>query len=360
MPPRTEPREPREPRQLRVALLGYGTGGAIFHAPLIATTPGLTLTAIVTTNPERRQAARTRHPDATLLDHPDQIWNDATSYDLAVITTPNRHHAPQAHAALTAGLHTVIDKPVAVTAAQARDLAHHAHTRQRHAIPFHNRRWDGDFRTLQTLVAQGALGHVQRLESRFERWRPTPKPSWKESTDPQDAGSILYDLGTHLIDQALTLFGPPRLLHAELDTRRPGAHTHDDAFLALTHPGGTRTHLWMSATAADLGPRFRALGSHASYLTHGLDGQEDALRAGHTPADPGWGHTPPDQHGLLGTPGDQRPTPTRPGAYQDFYSQVAAAVRGDAEPPVDLGDAVLGLEIIEAALGMVSQPHAFT
>ncbi|SEG81609.1 Predicted dehydrogenase [Thermomonospora echinospora] len=335
---------------LHVALIGYGTGGAVFHAPLIDSVPGLTLSAIVTSNPQRQKDALTRHPTAQILDTPERLWDTAASYDLAVITAPNRHHVPLAQAALHAGLPVVIDKPVAVTAAQARDLAALADERGLAAIPFHNRRWDGDFRTVRKLIGQGVLGDVQRLESRFERWRPAIKSGWKESADLADAGSILYDLGSHLIDQALSLFGPPTRVYAELDLRRPGALTHDDAFLALEHPGGTRSHLWMSATAAHLGPRFRVLGSRASYVTHGMDGQEAALRAGRTPRDEDWGRTPPKSYGLLGTPGDGRPVPTEPGAYQDFYIATAQALRGEAPPPVTMSDAVQGLGVIEAAL----------
>lgn len=347
---------------LRVALIGYGTGGAVFHAPLIHAAPDLTLAAIVTRDPERRRDAARRHPGARLLDTPDQVWDAAADYDLAVITTPNRLHAPLATAALDAGLPAVIDKPAAVTAAQARELAALAERRGRPAIPFHNRRWDGDYRTVRRLVGDGELGTVLRLESRFERWRPAIKPGWKESADPADAGSILYDLGTHLIDQAIDLFGPPEQVYAELDTRRPGAQAHDDAFVALRHPGGTRSHLWMSATAAQLGPRFRVLGDRASYVGYGLDGQEQALRDGRAPGGPGWGTTAPESYGLLGTPGQDRPVPTEPGAYQDFYAQVAATVRGEAPPPVGLGDAVVCLQVVEAALRSAESntPTTFT
>jgi predicted dehydrogenase len=347
---------------LRVALLGYGLGGAVFHAPLITSTPGLTLAAVVTRNLERRQAVRDRYPSAQILDTADEVWTAADSYDLAVVTTPNRQHAPMAKAALEAGLPVVVDKPIAVTAQQARELGDLAAHTGRRVIPFHNRRWDGDFRTVQRLIGDGELGAVLRMESRFERWRPAIKPGWKESADPGDAGSILYDLGSHLIDQAIALFGPPEHVYAELDVRRTGALAHDDAFVALRHPGGTRSHLWMSATAAQLGPRFRVLGDRASYVSHGLDGQEDALRTGRTPADDDWGQTPPASYGRLGTPGDDRPVTTEPGAYQDFYHQVAATLRSETEPPVDLGDAVLGLEVIEAALesAQISQSVAFT
>ncbi|MEV5708524.1 Gfo/Idh/MocA family oxidoreductase [Actinoallomurus sp. NPDC052274] len=327
---------------LRVALIGYGTGGAVFHAPLISAAPGLELAAVVTRDPARRAAVRDRYAGAELLDAPDDVWSGG--YDLVVVTTPNRTHAPLARAALDAGLPVVVDKPVAVTAAEARSLAGGPLV-----VPFHNRRWDGDFRTAARLIGDGTLGRVLRFESRFTRWRPQIKPGWKETADPAAAGGVLYDLGAHLIDQAITLFGPPVAVHAELDVRRPGAEAVDDAFVALTHANGVRSHLWMGAISADLGPRFRVLGDRAAYVTHGLDVQEDQLRAGRTPEDPEYGVTPPEAYGRVGTPGDTRPEPTDPGRYQDFYPAVAAAVRGEGPPPVTLEDAVAGLDVIETA-----------
>ena len=328
---------------IRVALIGYGTGGAVFHAPLISVAPGLELAAIVTGNPERQAGASARYPEAEILDTAERVWSGG--YDLAVITTPNRQHVPLARAALDAGIPVVVDKPVAPTSAEARSLAGGPPV-----IPFHNRRWDGDFRTVSRLVRDGSLGRVLRFESRFTRWRPQIKAGWKETADPAEAGGVLYDLGSHLIDQAITLFGPPTDVFAELDVRRPGAEAVDDAFVALTHVGGVRSHLRMSAVSADLGPRFRVLGDHAAYTTYGLDGQEAQLRDGLIPGGDGYGVTPPESYGLLGTPGHTGPVPTEPGRYQDFYPQVAAAVRGDAPPPVTLDDAVAGLEVIETAV----------
>lgn len=328
---------------IRVALIGYGTGGAVFHAPLISATPGMELAAIVTGDPDRRAVVHGRYPSTEVLDTAERVWTGG--YDLAVITTPNRWHVPLAHAALDAGMPVVVDKPIAPTAAEARALACGPLV-----IPFHNRRWDGDFRTVARLVRDGALGGILRFESRFTRWRPHIKPGWKETADPSDAGGVLYDLGSHLIDQAIALFGPPEDVYAELDVRRPSAVAVDDAFLALTHPGGVRSHLWMSAVSADLGPRFRVLGDQAAYTVYGLDGQEDQLRGGLTPAGDGYGVSPPEAYGRLGTPGDTRTVPTENGRYQDFYPQVAAALRGEAPPPVTLEDAVAGLEVIETAL----------
>ncbi|MDL4817114.1 Gfo/Idh/MocA family oxidoreductase [Actinomadura opuntiae] len=335
---------------LRVALIGYGTGGSVFHAPLISAVPGLRLAAVVTGNPERARAVAERYPETSVLGSPDRLWEASGGYDLVVVAAPNRQHVPLARTALTSGLPVVVDKPVAATAADARSLAALSAVRGLPVIPFHNRRWDGDYRTVWRLAGSGALGDVLRFESRFERWRPEVKAGWKESADPRDAGGILYDLGSHLIDQAIALFGRPERVYAEIDTRRRGAAAPDDAFVALEHRGGVRSHLWASATAAQLGPRFRVLGSRASYTVSGMDGQEDALRAGLTPKDPGYGIAPPESYGRVGTPGDDCVEATAPGAYHEFYAAVARTLRGEAPPPVTLADAIAGLEVIEAAL----------
>jgi len=325
---------------MRTALIGYGLGGAAFHAPFLATAPGLTLSAVVTGNPGRRDEVRARYPDAEVIPSVDELLRRAGEFDLAVVTTPNRHHAAHARSALEHGLDVVVDKPFAGSAAEARALVELAEERGRRLVPFHNRRWDGDFRTVGKLLREGALGDVHRFESRFERWRPEPKGSWKESGDPADLGSIVYDLGTHLIDQAVALFGRPTEVYAEVRTLRRGARAHDDAFLALTHRGGTISHLWASALAADLGPRFRVLGDRAAYVKHGMDPQEDRLRAGAVPGGADWGAEAEESWGTLsGTPVE-----TERGAYQDFYAAVAAG-----GTPVAAADAVTGLEVVEAA-----------
>ncbi|PSL58588.1 putative dehydrogenase [Saccharothrix carnea] len=325
---------------MRTALIGYGLGGAAFHAPFLSTTPGLALTAVVTGNPERQAAVASRYPSAELISSVDEVWRRADEFDLVVVTTPNRLHAAHARAALEHGLNAVVDKPFASSAAQARELAELAAARGLLLAPFHNRRWDGDFRTVARLVGEGALGRVHRFESRFERWRPEVKEGWKESGDPADLGSIVFDLGTHLVDQAVALFGRPTSVFAEVRTLREGARAHDDAFLALTHPSGAVSHLWASALVASLGPRFRVLGDRSAYVKHGMDPQEEALKAGVVPGGSGWGEEPPEQWGVLGT----EPVRTSPGAYQDFYAAVAAG-----QAPVPVADAVTGLEVVEAA-----------
>ncbi len=338
---------PRPP--YRVGLIGYGLAGSAFHAPLIAGTPGLRLDAVVTANPDRRAQLHREHPDARALDTPEQLFADAGAYDLVVIASPNRTHVPLAQAALTAGLATVVDKPLAATAAEALALCGLAESRGTLLTVYQNRRWDGDFLTARRLVEEGALGRVHRFESRFERFRPKPKAGWRELADPAEAGGTLYDLGSHLVDQALTLFGPVATVYAEIDVRRDGAVVDDDAFLALTHADGTRSHLWTSAVSALGGPRLRVLGDTAGYVKFGMDPQEAALRAGRRPGAGDWGVDDPSHYGVLGTDEASVHLPTVPGDYPAFYAALATALATGTPPPVDPRDSVAVLTVLEAA-----------
>lgn len=332
----------------RVALLGYGIGGAAFHAPLIDATPGLRLAAIVTGDPARAADAGGRYPDARIVPDADRLWRMAGELDAVVISTPNRTHVPLAMAALDAGLHVVVDKPLAPSAAEARALIEHARRAERVLTVYQNRRWDGDFLTLRRLVDAGELGEVHRMESRFERWRPEPKPGWRQDPDPAAGGGLLYDLGAHLIDQALVLFGPAREVYAELDARRPGVRVDDDAFVALTHASGVRSHLWMNVIAATPAPRFRVLGSRATWTAWGMDPQEAELRSSGALGDAGHGAPDPPTASVNEGAGP-RPAPLDRGDYGGFYTELERALRAGGPPPVDPADAVATLEVIEAA-----------
>ncbi|GAA2797754.1 Gfo/Idh/MocA family oxidoreductase [Kitasatospora paracochleata] len=334
----------------RVGLIGYGLAGAAFHAPLIASTPGLQLDAVVTANPDRRAQLHREHPGARVLNTPEQLFAEPDRLDLVVIASPNRTHVPLARAALLAGLATVVDKPLAATATEARDLCDFAEKTGTLLSVFQNRRWDGDFLTVRKLVTEGVLGRVHRFESRFERFRPKPKPGWRELADPAEVGGTLYDLGSHLVDQALSLFGPVDSVYAEIDTRRDGAVVDDDAFLALTHASGVRSHLWTSALAPLGGPRLRVLGDSAGYVKFGMDPQEDALKAGHRPSDGlPWGVEDPSHHGTLGTDEQAAPVATEPGDYPAYYAGIVTSLAGRTPPPVDPRDAVATLTVLEAA-----------
>jgi predicted dehydrogenase len=336
-------------RPLRVGLLGYGLAGRVFHAPLITATPGLALAAVVTRDPERRAALRAAYPQVAALETAEELWARASELDLVVVATPNKSHVPLARAAIEAGLAVVIDKPFAPSAEAARALVREAGSRGRLLTVFQNRRWDGDFLTVQKLVTTGALRAVHRFESRFERWSPVPRAGWREVADPEEAGGLLFDLGAHLIDQALQLFGPARTVYAELDIRRPSVVIDDDTFVALTHASGVRSHLWMSKAAIQRGPRFRVLGERAGFTKYGLDGQEAAMAAGGVPGSPGWGEEPAERWGLVGEEGTAQPIATEPGNYLRFYEGVAAAVRNGSQMPVDPGESIATLDVIAAA-----------
>jgi scyllo-inositol 2-dehydrogenase (NADP+) len=333
----------------RVGLIGYGHGGAIFHAPLVAATPGLELAAIVTGDPDRRARARSRYPSAAIVPDVDALWASASDLDLIVVASPNRSHVPLGMAALAHDLPVVIDKPLAASSGDARMIVDEAQRRGRLLTVFQNRRWDGDFITVRKLIADGRLGSVFRYESRFERWRPMPRPGWRQDAAPEDAGGLLFDLGSHLIDQALMLFGPVTAIHAELDRRRAGVHVDDDSFVALQHASGVRSHLWMSAVAAEPGPRMRVLGLQGAYVKYGLDVQEDALADGANPADDGFGLEPRDRWGSLTSGGQTLVVETERGGYRQFYEAIVTSLRTGAPPPVDPRDAIRTLEIIEAA-----------
>lgn len=334
---------------LRTALIGFGLAGQAFHAPLIAADAAFSLDAIVTGAPARQALARGRYPQAAILESAEAVFGSAGAYDLVVIAAANRAHVPLAHAALEAGLHVLVDKPLAATAGEARALEQAASARGRVLSVYQNRRWDSDFLTLRRLLAENALGPVHRFESRFERWRPEIKANWRESADPRDVGGVMYDLGAHLIDQALVLFGPAHSVYAERRTLRPGARVDDACFIALTHENGVQSHLSMSLLCAAPGPRFRVLGADAAFVKHGLDPQEDALRAGAIPGGADWGAELAANFGVLHQGEARRVIASERGDYPALYAALARAIQAGAAPPVAAAEAIAALEILEAA-----------
>ncbi|MDQ3739995.1 MAG: Gfo/Idh/MocA family oxidoreductase [Actinomycetota bacterium] len=331
---------------MRLAVVGFGLAGQVFHAPYIDAVEGLEVGVIVTANAERAALARERYPSAEVVGSVGDVWA-AGGVGGVVVAAPNRFHAPIALEAIERDLPVVVDKPFAVTAAEAARVADAA---ERAGVPltvFQNRRWDGDFVTLRRLIAEGALGDVLRFESRFERFRPALRAgAWREVADPQEGGGQLLDLGAHLVDQARLLFGHPLRVYAEIERRRAGAAVDDDVFVALEHPGGTRSHLWMSAITAAGGRRFLVNGSRAGLVVDALDPQEDQLLGGMRIGDEGFGQSPParivDERG-------EREQPLAAGDYRGFYEGVRDWLAGDAPAPVDPRDSVAGLEILEAA-----------
>ena len=276
------------------------------------------------------------------------MFDRAAEIDLVVLGTPPGTHAELATAALDAGLHVVVDKPFVPSSEQGAALVEHARRAGRVLTVFQNRRWDGDFRTLRGLVERGELGDVHTFESRFEWWKPQGPRDWKASTPVADGGGILFDLGTHLVDQAVQLFGPVERVQADLARLGPG-EAEDDALLVLGHANGVRSRLVMSGLAALPAPRFHVLGTKAGYTKWGLDPQEAALAAGAKPGDAGFGVEPRDSWGTLGVRGDTRAVEPERGDYGEFYRLLAPALAGAGEPPVDPADAVAVLRVLERA-----------
>ena len=275
-------------------------------------------------------------------------------YDLAVISTANVTHVPYARAALEAGLHVVLDKPIAPTAADAAELAALAVDRGRLLIPFQNRRWDSDFQTALAVARDGRVGDIHRYESRIERMRVTPKPGWRGSGDPADMGGMLYDLGAHVVDQALELMGPVTSVAATVRSLRPGFAADDDAVLMLTHASGGVSLLTVSQIGAFDSPRITMLGMRGGLMIDATDSQEPALVSGRDPASPDWGVEPPGTEALLRTMGEdnvahEQQVPLVPGAWPAFYRGVSGALLDDDAPPVLVTDAVQNLRVLDAA-----------
>ena len=337
---------------IRTGIIGFGLAGRVFHAPFIATNPAFRLDLISTANPDRAAEAAAQHPGAEIVATPDELLARAGDLDLVILASPAHTHLEQGLAALDAGAAVVIDKPFVPTVSDAKKLIAAAEDADRVLTVFPNRRWDGDFLTVKRLIAEGALGTVHRFESTFERWSGPNRDRWQDTTTIEQGAGITYDLGSHLVDQALQLFGPAVVEQAELQIVRDGAVSDDDAFISLLHSSGVRSHLTMSRAAAQSGPRFRVLGSESGYTVYGLDGQEPALKLQKWPGSDGYGVTPESEWGLLGIDGSEAgmtPVPTEPGDYPAFYAGVAAAIRDGAPAPVDPRDALEVVRILERA-----------
>ena len=333
-------------RPVRTAVIGFGSSGRTFHAPLLEASPDFSLDVVVTGDPDRRRSAHELYPDTHLCADVEELFADAGAVDLVVIGSPPATHVSLARRALERGIAVVVDKPLCVRAEEGRELVDAAAAAGVPLTAFQNRRWDGDFLTVRELVRSGRIGEVRRFESRFEWWKPHEPKAWKGASLPRDGGGVLFDLGAHVIDQALQLFGPVREASAELTSHR-SAGVDDDCFVSLLHESGVRSHLVMNGMAAQSGPRFRVLGSTAAYTKWGLDGQEAALKTGTGPHDPSYGVEPRSAWGVVGVGDDVEPVPTQRGAYDTFYALLAEAMTSGGPLPVDPLDSVEVVALIE-------------
>ena len=333
---------------VRTAVVGFGISGKVFHAPLVAADADYSLDVIVTADPARAAEAARLYPHARIVPTPEEMFALAGDLDLVILGTPPHTHFDLAATAIARGLHVVVDKPFVRTSAQGEELIARASDGGVQLTVFQNRRWDADFLTLQNLLRREALGELRTFESRFEWWRPEGFGNWRDSVSLAEGGGILHDLGAHLIDQAIQLFGPVETSYGETANRGTNPEAADtEAFVSLLHESGVRSRLWMNGMAAQVGPRFHVLGSESGYTKWGLDGQEPALAAGMPPSDPVYGVDPQESWGLLGVDGAASPVPAERGAYPEFYVQLAAALRGEGPLPVDPAGPLEVLRIIE-------------
>ena len=328
---------------ITVGLIGYGKAGRVFHAPLIESVEGLRLAKIVQ---RRGDEAGREHPQAAVVRDAAELFRDA-GIDLVVVATPNDSHFDLARRALLAGKDVVVDKPFTVTSAESESLIELALQRRRMLTVFHNRRYEGDFLTIRRLFDERALGRIVCYEARFDRFRNEPRPrAWRESSA---AGSgILYDLGSHLIDQALLLFGRPECITADVRRERDFGES-DDAFdMRLDYPR-MKVTLTASMLVREPTPRYTLRGTAATFVKFGSDPQEAALAAGNTPHDSNWGREPPDQWGTLISDSGSVTIETLPGSYATFYENVRDAINRKGALDVRPEDAAMTVRIIEAA-----------
>jgi predicted dehydrogenase len=346
-------------REIGVGVIGYGLGGRVFHAPFVSAVPGLKLVSIMTT---KGDAAKV-YPSARISRSIDDVLADK-SIELVVVSTPNETHFDLARRALTAGKHVVIDKPFAATSAEARQLADLAKSQGLLVVPFHNRRWDGDFLTLRKILADGLLGRVVTFESHFDRFRPMPRENtWKEAGNP--ANGMLFDLGPHLVDQVLAVFGAPEAITASVRSDRDQTDIEDAFDITLHYPANNGKGLLAYCRATYLacinGPRFLLHGTHGSFIKFGVDPQEAALEGGaKVPVIGSPDHWLQEKQSAWGklavapvlsdpTMLVEEPVETLPGDYRGFYANVRDAILGSAPLAVSPEDGYRVIRLLELA-----------
>lgn len=331
--------------EINVALVGYGFVGKVFHAPLIAHTPGLRLHTVVSSNPGKVLAD---HPDVRVVADLDAACL-GEDIGLVVIASPNTTHATLAHAALARGKHVVVDKPFAVDLAEARAVIAHASKVQRLVSVFQNRRWDADFLTLHSLIDSGVLGEVSEFHSHFDRYRPEVADRWRERDQP--GSGLWFDLGPHLLDQAVQLFGSPQAVFADIGRQREGAQTDDYFHVLLRYPRQRIVlHGGSLVPANEL--RFAVHGTRGSYLKYGMDGQEAALRNDIVPGSADWGRDPrPGELHQASADGIRiNAVPGLAGDYRRFYQAMHTAITTGEAPPVTSVEALEVMALLELAI----------
>lgn len=326
---------------INVGIVGFGLAGKVFHAPFVSAVEGMNLAAIV----RRSGEADPKYPNVRFVRSVPELLA-MKEIDLVVVATPNDLHAPIAKQALLAGKHVVVDKPFTTTLQEAEELVALAGKQKRIVTVFQNRRWDGDFLTVKQLLASGELGRVVLFETHFDRFRPNLRGTWHERVMP--GMGLLFDLGPHLIDQALQLFGTPEAISGDLRKEREGTPV-DDAFDITFYYPKMRALLRASTLAASNGPRYWICGDKGSYTKYGLDPQEAAMKDGGDPNMPNWGTEPESEWGKLTTEHGERKIPTIAGDYRHYYANVRDALLGKAEIAVTPQQAIDVMRVIDMA-----------
>ena len=334
--------------EINVGLIGYGMAGRVFHAPVIQSVPGLKLKKVVE-----------RHSDESRRNYPwVEIVRDAAAVlqdeeiDLVVITTPNSSHFELARQALLANKHVVVEKPFTTSSTEARQLIELARGQNRIISVHQNRRWDGDFQTVKRLLEAKSLGRLVEYESHFDRFRNQLRPeAWREETGP--GSGVLFDLGSHLVDQAQVLFGLPQMITADIRIQREFAKT-DDNFELILHFDALKVTLKAGMLVREQGPRFILHGTNGSFIKYGTDPQEEALKQGLTPEAPHWGQEAEEQWGMLNIDSQdlhiEGRIETIPGCYQAYYQNLVDVMKGQAELAVKPEEAMNTIRILELAI----------
>ena len=333
---------------IQVGLASYGMSGTVFHAPLLTCNSGFKLHKIVERHHNR---SAQRYPEAEIVKSFDALLQD-DALELIIVNTPNTLHLTMAKSALEAGKHVVLEKPFTITSHEAETLIATAKAHNRVLSVFQNRRWDGDFLTIQKIVTEKLLGQVVEYEAHFDRFRNYIEANtWKEEAGP--GSGILYNLGSHMIDQALVLFGTPEAITGETGIQRPGGQVDDYYHLTLHYPQ-LRVTLKSSYLVREAGPRYILHGTEGSFLKYGIDPQEAALKAGLLPTTPNWGTEKEEDYGRLNTQINglhvQGTVETIPGNYSFYYQNIYEAIREEKPLAVKPEESMLGIRIIEAAM----------
>lgn len=334
-------------KKVSTALAGFGSGGRIYNAPIIDSTPGFSIQKILTSNPENIRAAENDFPNAVVVNQYSEILEDP-GIDLVIILLPNHLHFDFAKKALLANKHVVVEKPFTTSSKEATELIELAWKNKLVLSVNHNRRWDSDIRTIKKLLKEGVLGKVVEYEAHFDRFRNNIKDSWKEKPELQ-GGGILYDLGSHLIDQALMLFGKPKELFADIRRQREGALVPDNFELLLFYPD-LKVTLKAGTLVKEKGPTYSVFGTKGSFVKYGADVQEEALKQGKKPKDdPDWGEEPKEIWGKLNTLDEERPVKSESGDYREFYKNIYNTIVGTEILQVTPEQAKDVIKVIELA-----------